>query len=77
MIELSLSNVLLFPMVTALVLVVALWFYYSVRGSAQAAPTESTRIYRCAVCAQVYVDARDLPLARCTRCGCLNEAVKR
>ncbi len=35
------------------------------------------RIYRCARCGRVYIDTRDVPLARCARCGCLNDPIKR
>ncbi len=35
------------------------------------------RIYRCAACGHVYADPRRVPLAGCTRCGALNEAVRR
>ena len=34
-------------------------------------------IYRCEQCNHVYVDPRVVPLSRCVRCRCLNEAIRR
>jgi hypothetical protein len=72
-----LPNLFLLPLVFALVALFACWVYYAARRNARHIRTSQTRIYRCSVCQHVYVDARDVPLARCPRCGCLNEAVKR
>ena len=60
-----------------LVALFACGLYYSYRRAEPRVKASRTRIYRCSVCRHVYVDSRDVPLARCTRCGCLNEAVKR
>ncbi len=72
----SLSGLILIPMIFHLVVISICWLYYLVReGYPHMAPVRS-RIYRCQVCEYVYLDTRDVPLARCQRCGCLNEAVK-
>ena len=75
--QLSLPNLVIVPLVFALVGLFGCWVYYAARRNAQRIRTAHARIYRCSVCHHVYVDARDVPLARCPRCGCLNEAVKR
>jgi hypothetical protein len=60
-----------------LVIVFTCYVYYTLVRFARGVRERSTRIYRCQVCEHVYVDDRDVPLARCPRCGCLNEAVRR
>jgi hypothetical protein len=77
MIHLSMPNLLFVPFLFTLVLLFAAGLYYAARFRAPRVKASHTRIYRCSVCRHVYVDARDVPLARCPRCGCLNEAVKR
>ncbi|HPG00013.1 MAG TPA: hypothetical protein PLE77_08080 [Kiritimatiellia bacterium] len=77
MIHLSPQYLLLFPLLFTLVALFACGLYYSYRRAEPRVKASRTRIYRCSVCRHVYVDSRDVPLARCTRCGCLNEAVKR
>ena len=75
--ELRLTNLILLPMCVNLLAIFMWWMYDVLRRSVRHAPSARARIYRCAVCEHVYVDARDVPLARCQRCGCLNEAVRR
>ncbi|MFH0880285.1 MAG: hypothetical protein V2A34_11280 [Lentisphaerota bacterium] len=77
MIKFSLPFLLLIPMVFTLVMLMAGWLYYAIRqGKTIRRPTRS-RIYRCLGCGHVYVDERDVPLARCPRCSGMNEAVRR
>lgn len=77
MIHVPLTSLIFVPFLFTLVLLFAAGLYYAARQSAPRLKTSRARIYRCSVCRHVYVDARDVPLARCSRCGCLNEAVKR
>lgn len=77
MIELSPSMLILAPLTFNLLAILLWWIFYTVRAAARYTSPVPARIYRCAVCTHVYVDARDVPLARCSRCGCLNEAVRR
>lgn len=72
----NVSGLLLLPMLFHLLVVLACWLYYLARDTAPSLASSRNRIYRCQVCEHVYLDARDVPLARCPRCGCLNEAVK-
>ncbi len=74
--QVSLSELILLPMLFHLLVILICWLYYLAKeGAPQLGPSHN-RIYRCQVCEHVYLDARDVPLARCPRCGCLNEAVK-
>ncbi len=75
--HLALPNLILLPLLFTLVALFGGGLYYSYRRVEPKVKASRTRIYRCSVCRHVYVDSRDVPLARCTRCGCLNEAVKR
>ena len=77
MIPVSLTNLLFIPFLFTLVAIFLASVYYSARRETPKVKGARERIYRCAVCRHVYVDSRDVPLARCPRCGCLNEAVKR
>ena len=77
MIEVSLRSLILFPVAFNLAVLFCCHLYYSAVRIARRAQERRTRIYRCAVCTHVYVDDRDVPLARCPRCGCLNEAIRR
>jgi len=77
MIHLTLPNLILVPLAVNVLLILAWWTLYALRDVARHVSDAEERIYRCAVCRHVYLDARDVPLARCPRCGCLNEAVKR
>jgi hypothetical protein len=76
MIQVSLTHLFLIPLTLSLSAILLWWLFYTIRDVARQPRTRATRIYRCAVCQHVYVDARDVPLSRCRRCGCLNEAVK-
>ncbi len=77
MIRVPLDLMILIPFLFALVALFTAAIYYTARRSARAERKTRARIYRCSACNHVYVDARDVPLARCPRCACLNEAVKR
>jgi hypothetical protein len=77
MIEVSLGNLILIPLFFNLIILFICYLYYTAVRLARRAQERRTRIYRCAVCTHVYVDDRDVPLARCPRCGCLNEAIRR
>ena len=77
MIEVSFTNLILVPLVFNLVVLFSCYVYYSATRFARGVRERRTRIYRCQVCEHVYVDDRDVPLARCPRCGCLNDAVRR
>ena len=72
----GLTHALVVPMLVHLIGVLVCWIYYMGRESALRLVSQRNRIYRCQICEHVYLDARDVPLARCTRCGCLNEAVR-
>lgn len=77
MIRVSQPMLIFVPFLFSLVALFAAAVYYAARRSALRVRKSGSRIYRCAACDHVYVDARDVPLARCPRCACLNEAVKR
>ena len=77
MIQVELPLLIFLPFLFTLVLLFAAALYYAARRTAPVVRAARTRIYRCTVCGHVYVDARDVPLARCPKCSCLNEAVKR
>jgi rRNA maturation endonuclease Nob1 len=73
----SLDQYLLVPPVAALAALLALWLLYDLRRRRQRRRGKRhDRIYRCAACRHVYVDARRVPLAACPRCGALNEALR-
>lgn len=72
----SFSQRILIPMLFYLAVVLICWLYYLLRDHAPRLARKRNRIYRCHVCEHVYLDARDVPLARCNRCGSLNEAVR-
>jgi len=77
MISVPLPYLIFIPFLFTLVLLFLGALYYAARGPASAVKMSRPRIYRCTVCSHVYIDTRDVPLARCPRCACLNEAVKR
>jgi hypothetical protein len=64
-------------MAVALALVLGCSAYYARARQPSPRRKRSLNIYRCAVCRRVYVETRDLPLARCPHCSCMNEVVKR
>jgi len=51
--------------------------YYAVRDARARPPRRRPKLYRCADCALVYEDPRNVPLSPCPRCGALNEAARR
>lgn len=76
MMVVSLEELIAIPVLAHLAAVFVCWLYYSIKEGTPRLASARNRIYRCRVCEHVYLDARDVPLARCPRCGCLNEAVK-
>ena len=71
---------LLLPFVAPVFTLVGLfaaWIYYSNRVQWPQKPLADGRLYRCSSCGHVYVEARDVPMARCPKCDHLNEAVRR
>jgi hypothetical protein len=76
-IPLPIQDLFLLALVIPILLLAGLWIAYALRSGERPPPRTRARIYRCAVCAHVYVDTRNVPLSRCARCGCLNEAVRR
>lgn len=77
MIEVSLTIYFLVPLVLHLALLGALWSWESMSLVARRSHHAPSRLYRCAVCDHVYAEARDVPMARCNRCGNLNESIRR
>ena len=77
MITVSISNLIFIPLLFSLLILLGCHVYYTAIRLAHGVRERRSRIYRCQVCEHVYVDDRDLPLARCPRCGCLNDAVRR
>ncbi len=76
MMEVSWAHLIFIPLFFNLLAISACGIYYGLRISAWRKNPYQDRIYRCSICEHVYVDARGVPLARCPRCGCLNEPVK-
>lgn len=72
-----LQHLILVPFVLTLLVIFGLALYYAAFRPVTSRRRASAKIYRCSACAHVYVFDRDVPLARCPRCACLNEAVKR
>ena len=77
MIKFPLPYVLLIPLAFTLAALLAAWLYYALRQGRSVPRPARSRIYRCTGCGHVYMDERDVPLARCPRCGDMNEAVRR
>ena len=75
-ITLPLDYLLLIPLAIQLAVLSGLAVYYSVIHPPRYR-RKKAHIYRCAVCNYVYLDERNVPLSRCTRCSCLNEAIRR
>ena len=75
-ITLPLEQLLLLPLAIQLVVLFGIAVYYGVIHR-QRYDRKKANIYRCAVCNYVYLDGRNVPLSRCTRCSCLNEAIRR
>ncbi|HMP77713.1 MAG TPA: hypothetical protein PKE12_15565 [Kiritimatiellia bacterium] len=62
------------PPVFALVAVFGAWIYYATRKAPPEKPLHDGRLYRCAACGRVYVEPRQVPMARCPACDRLNDA---
>ena len=77
MIEVSWHHLFTIPLAVNLLSLLVFACYYALRQPVAVQSSEASRIYKCSSCEHVYIDARDIPLARCPRCDTLNEAVKR
>lgn len=62
------------PPVFALVALFGAWIYYAAREDWPDKPHRQGRLYRCSTCGRVYVEPRQVPMARCPHCDRLNEA---
>ena len=60
-----------------LLAMLAIWLRYMIGDELGGRIRRRPMLYRCEMCAHVYEDRRNVPLAACPRCGSLNEAVKR
>ena len=72
----DITELILIPMLLHLGAVLLCWIIYACRDEPRPARAQRHRIYRCQHCEHVYLDARNVPVARCSRCGKLNEAVR-
>lgn len=61
----------------SLFVVFGLWLRYMIGDGLDRRRRRKALLYRCEMCAHVYQDTRNVPLAACPRCGSLNETVKR
>ncbi len=70
------SSALVFwvPPVFALVAILAAWLYYAAREEKTRKSYDPGRLYRCVNCGRLYVEPRQVPMARCPHCDHLNEA---
>lgn len=59
-----------------LAILLGLAAYYALRER-RTRHADAAVLFRCAVCGHVYEEAREVPMARCTRCGRMNEAINR
>ena len=76
MIQISLQAAFLLPLFFCLVMLLILTLYYYMRDRSIYRAPARNKIYRCSICEHVYVDSRGMALAKCPRCGCLNEPVR-
>lgn len=66
------------PVLISLAGMVLLWLYYDARQALYVhRPKDKAKLYRCRHCGHVYAEPHDVPLAKCTLCGYLNEAIRR
>lgn len=65
------------PVVFNLVVVIAVWMYYTNRRTDSQRETGDGKIYRCENCNLVYVERRLYPVLECPRCRHSNAAVRR
>ncbi len=62
------------PPVFALVAILSAWLYYAARDEQTRKSYGQGQLYRCANCGRIYVEHRQVPMARCPGCDHLNEA---
>ena len=72
----NLALTFLVPVFT-LVGLIGAWIYYGQRVQWPEKPLAEGRLYRCSACGHVYVESRDVPMARCPKCDRFNESVRR
>ena len=67
----------LLPVIFNLVMVFAIWLYYSNRRQESDKSFGEGKIYRCENCNLVYVERRLYPVLECPRCQHPNKAIRR
>jgi rubrerythrin len=64
-------------LIANLLVVLSATVYYAARGYRWRPRRRSTPfVFRCTVCAHVYMDRRNVPMAECPKCGNMNESTK-
>lgn len=74
--DISLEHMFLWPLALALATILACWLYYGLRREKRLKDSEQST-YVCQACGYIYVDARNIPLSKCTRCDALNEPIRK
>ncbi|AKJ65564.1 hypothetical protein [Kiritimatiella glycovorans] len=75
MIECTLGQFCALVLGTALVSLVLVALFYEWRDGRRE-KTAHQHVYRCERCARVYVGSRTRTVAKCPRCGAMNEAIR-
>ncbi len=73
MIPVRISAVFFFYMSFLLFWIFLIWVYYEYKWKARKYVPPEKKMFRCPICAHIYLDDRDRKVTRCPRCDSYNE----
>jgi rubredoxin len=73
MIEVDLATQFVLYLFGSLALLLLAWIVYERGHKAPHVQPSDERIFRCTICAHVYLDDRDTRYSRCPQCGSMND----
>ncbi len=73
MIKLDISSLVFFYTLSTAILIIMIWIIGSYKNKERTSPKYAEYLWKCAVCANAYVDSRHIGMSACPLCGSYNK----
>ncbi|MCK4463783.1 MAG: hypothetical protein KAU58_05675 [Candidatus Omnitrophica bacterium] len=73
MIKLDISTALFLYLLFNVIGVLLLWVFFGLRTKRSSFKKDEDYVWRCSICANLYIDSKNQDLSRCPQCGSYNK----
>ncbi len=73
MIPVGVATIFFFYLLIFLSTIFFIWVYFEYKNKGKKYEPPEKKLYRCSICAHLYIEDRDRSVTRCPRCGSLSD----